>query len=102
EKYKVDKGRKDHWAMYDCPPKIPLVFEPDGKAPALEVKVEVKGAKPTVTQVLGTIANALYIPDGGMVINGGFVYGTPDLLELEGLDRYSALSDMLVKARETR
>lgn len=27
--YKVDRGRKDHWAMYECPPRIPLVHEPD-------------------------------------------------------------------------
>ena len=26
--YKVDRGRKDHWAMYPCPPKIPVVYEP--------------------------------------------------------------------------
>ncbi|MGH7221974.1 MAG: hypothetical protein ACRELF_01970, partial [Gemmataceae bacterium] len=25
--YKVDRGRKDHWAMYPCPPKIPVVSE---------------------------------------------------------------------------
>jgi ferric-dicitrate binding protein FerR (iron transport regulator)/tetratricopeptide (TPR) repeat protein len=23
----VDRGRKDHWAMYACPPEIPVVFE---------------------------------------------------------------------------
>jgi tetratricopeptide (TPR) repeat protein len=26
--YKVDRGRKDHWAMYSCPPTIPVVREP--------------------------------------------------------------------------
>jgi hypothetical protein len=26
--YKVDRGRKDHWAMYPCPPRIPVVIEP--------------------------------------------------------------------------
>jgi ferric-dicitrate binding protein FerR (iron transport regulator) len=26
--YKVDRGRKDHWAMYPCPLKIPVVYEP--------------------------------------------------------------------------
>src|SRR5205085_11273600 len=25
--YKVDRGRKDHWAMYDCPEKIEVVAE---------------------------------------------------------------------------
>src|SRR5262245_36421046 len=31
--YKVDRGRKDHWAMYDLPAKIPVVFQPDPNAP---------------------------------------------------------------------
>ncbi len=26
--YNVDRGRKDHWAMYPCPQTIPVVFEP--------------------------------------------------------------------------
>ncbi|HTU21642.1 MAG TPA: hypothetical protein VMG10_26635, partial [Gemmataceae bacterium] len=26
--YKVDRGRKDHWAMYPCPARIPVVYEP--------------------------------------------------------------------------
>lgn len=26
--FKVDRGRKDHWAMYPCEQKIPVVFEP--------------------------------------------------------------------------
>src|SRR5262249_22116531 len=56
EKYKVDKGRKDHWAMYDCPARIPIVYEPGGPAPAKpEVK---KGTKPTCDEVLRTIAGA--------------------------------------------
>jgi tetratricopeptide (TPR) repeat protein len=56
ETYKVDRGRKDHWAMYQCPPKIPLVYEPEGKAPPKEEKPEVrKGAKPSMGDVMGTI-----------------------------------------------
>jgi tetratricopeptide (TPR) repeat protein len=27
EQYKVDRGRKDHWALYPCPAKIPVVSE---------------------------------------------------------------------------
>src|SRR5262249_27057222 len=27
--FKVDRGRKDHWAMYATPDKIPLVYQPD-------------------------------------------------------------------------
>jgi hypothetical protein len=26
--FKVDRGRKDHWAMYPCPAKIPVVYQP--------------------------------------------------------------------------
>jgi hypothetical protein len=26
--FKVDRGRKDHWAMYPCPERIPFVMEP--------------------------------------------------------------------------
>src|SRR5439155_23312997 len=29
KQYKVDRGRKDHWAMYPCPDKIPVIQEPD-------------------------------------------------------------------------
>ncbi len=57
EKFKVDKGRKDHWAMYQCPPKIPLVYEPEGKAaPKVEKKIDAKGRKPSVDDVIGTLA----------------------------------------------
>src|SRR5262249_9472232 len=31
--YKVDRGRKDHWAMYAAPAKIPVVYEPDPSQP---------------------------------------------------------------------
>ncbi len=33
KQYKVDGGRKDHWAMYPCPETIPVVFEPDPTQP---------------------------------------------------------------------
>jgi ferric-dicitrate binding protein FerR (iron transport regulator)/tetratricopeptide (TPR) repeat protein len=31
--FQVDRGRKDHWAMYPCPEKIPVVYEPDPNQP---------------------------------------------------------------------
>jgi len=31
--FKVDRGRKDHWAMYPCPAKVPVVYEPDPNHP---------------------------------------------------------------------
>ncbi len=27
-RFNVDRGRKDHWAMYSCPERIPIVYEP--------------------------------------------------------------------------
>src|SRR5207302_907557 len=51
QQYKVDRGRKDHWAMYHCPEKIAIVYEPEGGMPA-DPK---KGVKPTAKQVLDTI-----------------------------------------------
>jgi len=31
--FHVDRGRKDHWALYSCPDKIPTVFIPDPNMP---------------------------------------------------------------------
>jgi ferric-dicitrate binding protein FerR (iron transport regulator) len=56
--YGVDRGRKDHWAMYACPPRIPVVYEPLAPQPPetpapLAEKPAAK--KPTVEQVLATV-----------------------------------------------
>jgi hypothetical protein len=32
-KYNVDRGRKDHWAMYECPQRIPVVYDPNNGPP---------------------------------------------------------------------
>src|SRR5262249_35012848 len=32
-KYHVDRGRKDHWAMYACLDRIPVVYEPNQGGP---------------------------------------------------------------------
>jgi tetratricopeptide (TPR) repeat protein len=56
QQFKVDRGRKDHWAMYDCPAKMPIVYEPLPGEP-----VDPRGApkninpKPTINQVLQTV-----------------------------------------------
>ena len=34
KQFKVDRGRKDHWAMYPCPAKIPVVYEVPHKIPS--------------------------------------------------------------------
>src|SRR5262249_28352580 len=45
--YKVDRGRKDHWALYPCPSKIKVVREDDATQGA--------GPRKTVQQVRATI-----------------------------------------------
>jgi hypothetical protein len=47
--YKVDRGRKDHWALYPLPARIPVVVEPDPDAAALQA-----GKRPA-SEVLATI-----------------------------------------------
>jgi predicted Zn-dependent protease len=51
QQYKVDRGRKDHWALYDCPDKIDVVAE-DEDGNRIDPK---KLARPTPKQVLETI-----------------------------------------------
>jgi ferric-dicitrate binding protein FerR (iron transport regulator)/tetratricopeptide (TPR) repeat protein len=52
--FKVDRGRKDHWAMYPCPAKIPVVYIPDPNQPASGTP-DLKGQKPHANQVAQTI-----------------------------------------------
>jgi ferric-dicitrate binding protein FerR (iron transport regulator) len=51
QQYKVDRGRKDHWAMYPCPAKMPVVAE-DADGQPIDPR---KGAKPTERQVQDTV-----------------------------------------------
>jgi predicted Zn-dependent protease len=54
QEYKVDRGRKDHWAMYPCPAKIPVVREPlPGQA--ADADGPIKGVKPSALEVLRTV-----------------------------------------------
>ena len=58
EQYKVDRGRKDHWAMYPCPPKIPVVYEPLPNEPFVRNPTTANqqaNQKPTAEQVLQTV-----------------------------------------------
>ena len=57
KRFNIDRGRKDHWAMYACPERIPQVYEPD---PAYRqwwwhVEQPKEGQKPSEEQVLDTI-----------------------------------------------
>jgi ferric-dicitrate binding protein FerR (iron transport regulator)/tetratricopeptide (TPR) repeat protein len=51
--HRVDRGRKDHWAMYLCPEKIAVVYEPDPNSPAGAKRPG--DQKPTAPQVMQTI-----------------------------------------------
>jgi ferric-dicitrate binding protein FerR (iron transport regulator) len=57
--FKVDRGRKDHWAMYACPQKIPVVTESLAKKPqklsANELRANRLAEKRTTDDVLKTI-----------------------------------------------
>jgi hypothetical protein len=51
QQFKVGRGRKDHWAIYPCPEKIEVVYEPEDGPPG-DPK---KGIKPSARQVLKTV-----------------------------------------------
>ncbi len=53
EQFHVDRGRKDHWAMYACPESIPVVYEPLEGMPAAPKATP--AVKPSAEDVLGTI-----------------------------------------------
>jgi ferric-dicitrate binding protein FerR (iron transport regulator)/tetratricopeptide (TPR) repeat protein len=56
ERFKVDRGRKDHWAMYACPDRIPVVYEPPSAwAGNVAKPAPRKDRKPSVDEVLQTI-----------------------------------------------
>ena len=60
KKYKVDRGRKDHWALYQCPKEIKVVHEPlrPATAPATRAakkKPPTKAKAPWQKRVLDTV-----------------------------------------------
>jgi hypothetical protein len=78
--YKVDRGRKDHWAMYPCPPKISVVYEPlPGEVDPKAVKA---GKKLPAMQVINTIA----VRDGPSMAEG-ISFGPPALSKIPYLSR---------------
>ncbi|HKI38357.1 MAG TPA: VIT domain-containing protein [Gemmataceae bacterium] len=51
QQYKVDRGRKDHWALYPCPEKVEVVYEPlEGMPPDPKAK-----GKPSARDVSQTV-----------------------------------------------
>jgi tetratricopeptide (TPR) repeat protein len=51
QQFKVDRGRKDHWALYPAPERIEVVSEPED-GPPFDPR---KGIKPSPEQVLKTL-----------------------------------------------
>jgi ferric-dicitrate binding protein FerR (iron transport regulator) len=51
QQFKVDRGRKDHWAMYPAPERIDVVYEPED-GPPFDPR---KGIRPSAEQVAKTI-----------------------------------------------
>ncbi len=119
EQYNVDRGRKDHWALYPCPEKIEVIHEPlQGPKPEIvkdEPKKTKAPAKPSGQQVLNTLLvrvgrfgyqsaepNYVYaftrdgtrvtVPDGGTVLLGGIRRPADDFgpTQIFGIDPVSA------------
>ena len=60
KQFNVDRGRKDHWALYPAPERIQVVYEPDpnwphGRAGRGAAADEQARQKPTRQEVMGTI-----------------------------------------------
>jgi ferric-dicitrate binding protein FerR (iron transport regulator)/tetratricopeptide (TPR) repeat protein len=53
--FKVDRGRKDHWAMYPAPAEVPVVYIPDPNQPADSRRPDLQGQMPHANQVLQTV-----------------------------------------------
>jgi len=63
EQYKVDRGRKDHWALYPCPETIPVVHEPlETKPVGDRSKQSPKPEEPWQKKILRTILFRLPAP----------------------------------------
>jgi tetratricopeptide (TPR) repeat protein len=98
EKYKVDRGRKDHWATYPCPAKIPLVYEPDGKPP---VKVEGINALRGIEYRLRKPINfsSQNEPLDRLIELISITSGIPISLDLDGLQRKGIKADRPISYR---
>lgn len=65
EQYNVDRGRKDHWALYPCPESIEVVHEPISGPQPEPSDADEKETKPSPRAVLQTL----------LVRRGRFGYG---------------------------
>jgi len=97
ERYGVDRGRKDHWALYPCPPTVPIVHEPltgEGRAPAPR---RGQPAKPPATDWRRETLNSLIVrpapgflqpaADRGWRESAAFLPGSPSVPRFSLPDR---------------
>lgn len=75
EQYKIDRGRKDHWAMYPCPELITVVKEPLNDTTQLEGESpDIKDTQQRVQEALGALEYETLNDDLGP--NAGLGYHT--------------------------
>src|SRR5205807_9758747 len=53
DEFKVDRGRKDHWAMYQCPAKVDVAYDP--LPTEFDARNAPQGLKPHPNRVSGTV-----------------------------------------------
>jgi hypothetical protein len=101
KQYKVDRGRKDHWAMYPAPKKIKVVHEDDP-----ERKKAHKGKK-TARQVLDTVLERdplrfLNWPGRSSSTRTELAAQREEMRRLQHLMQRAAISQEMVRARLAR
>jgi hypothetical protein len=69
-RYNVDRGRKDHWAMYPCPQRVPVVYEPDPTQP-VDDRNAPKQPKPSANRVLETVLVRPVLASPGTLADSG-------------------------------
>jgi autotransporter-associated beta strand protein len=84
EQYKIDRGRKDHWAMYPCPETIPVVKEPLKNAG--NVEVESLKSHDTQQRVQEALKTLEYPPDGRFID----LLLSPEVVDIDGYIRDSS------------
>ncbi|WP_020470764.1 VIT domain-containing protein [Zavarzinella formosa] len=82
--FNVDRGRKDHWAMYPAPDKIPVVYIPDPNNP-WATRGSIIGQKPHENQVLTSI----FCRQPAMVLQGPNLPGHQPVVQ-NAAQRYGA------------
>jgi ferric-dicitrate binding protein FerR (iron transport regulator)/tetratricopeptide (TPR) repeat protein len=112
QRFNVDRGRKDHWAMYQCPERIPVVFEGNPRQQPADSE-KTKGDPQTVLQsiVVRMPPAVLQYASRGNVgippaINAYDLYAGPyavvvDNTDVDVLDERAFLGDRKMKPRAT-